>query len=161
MPLVGSSRISSRGSWTKGRRQLQTLLHAGRVRLDGPVAGLAQTDVVEHLVGALQGVGARHPAQLAGVGDELHPGNAGKEALVLGHKADRLADVEPPGAQIHAEHLARPRIDRDQAQQGADQGRLARPVRAEQADGAGRHGHRELAQGRDLAVGLGDVVQRE
>ena len=40
------------------RGELQPLLHAGGVRLDRAVARLVEADVVEHLVGALHGVGA-------------------------------------------------------------------------------------------------------
>ena len=110
-------------------------------------------------MGTLQRVGPRHAAQLSGVGYEIHPGDTRKEALVLGHEADRLANGEPSGSQIQAEHLSRPRINRDQAQKGTDHGCLARPVRSEKTYGPRLHSNRQIAQGRNLAVGLGDVVQ--
>ena len=145
----------------QGRGQLQPLLHAGRVGFDRAVAGLAQADVVEDFMGPLQGIAARHAAQFARIGHEIDPGDAGKEAFVLGHETDGLADIEPPGAEVHVEDLARPGIDLDQAQQGADQGRLARPVGPEEPDRAGRHVDGKLPQGRDRAVGLRDVLERK
>ena len=79
----------------QGRRQLQPLLHAGRIRIDRAVAGLAQADVVEDLMGPLQGIAARHAAEFAGIGHKIDPGNAGKKAFVLGHETHGLADIEP------------------------------------------------------------------
>ena len=92
---------------------------------------------------------AAHADQLAGVGDELDADHAGEQALVLGHEADRLADVEPAAADVHAQDLALARVDRDQAEQGADHRRLARAVGPEQADRP--LGHRD-ATGRRRAV---------
>ena len=48
-------------------RQLDPLLHAGRVRLDVAVARLAEADVEQHLVRALHRVDARQPGELAAV----------------------------------------------------------------------------------------------
>src|SRR5205823_1986593 len=80
-------------------------------------------------------------------------------ALVLGHEPDPLADVEPAGADVEAEDLAGARVDADEAEQGADEGGLARAVGAEQADGAGAGLDRQVAQGGDRAIRLGDVTQ--
>ena len=45
-------------------RELDALLHAGRVRLDVAVARFAEADVVEHLVRALHRVGLRQAREL-------------------------------------------------------------------------------------------------
>ena len=45
----------------EGLRELDALLHPGRVGLDVAVAGLAEAHVVEHLVGALDGVDRGRP----------------------------------------------------------------------------------------------------
>ena len=54
-----------------------------------------------------------------------------------------------------------PRVDADQAQEGADHGRLARAIGSEQADGACGNLDGEAVQGGDLAVGLGHLREAE
>ena len=71
-----------------GRRQLEPLLHAGRIGFDLAIAGLAEPDVVEHFVGPLQRILRRHADQLAGIGDELDADDVRKQALVFRRKAD-------------------------------------------------------------------------
>src|SRR5207247_7589562 len=110
------------------RGELEALLHAGRIGLNGTIAGLVQTDVVEHLVRPLHGVRPSHAAQFTGVGDELDTGNGREEALVLRHEPDRLPDVQPPTADVHSEDFAAAGVDGAQAEQGADQGGLAGAV---------------------------------
>ncbi len=56
MPLVGSSRISSRGSCTIAAAILSRCFIPVEYDSISPVPRLAQPDVVEHFVGALQGV---------------------------------------------------------------------------------------------------------
>ena len=86
-------------------RQLDALLHAGRVRLDIPVARFAEPDIEQHLVRALHGVDARQSRQLAAVGDErdgIHPGNVG---IAFRHVADARADVERRARDVETEHV--------------------------------------------------------
>ena len=94
MPLVGSSRNSRLGIVDERLRQLDALLHAGRVLLDVAVARLAEADVVEHLVRALHGVGGRQAGQLAAVGDERHGVHPRNVRVVLRHVADACADLQ-------------------------------------------------------------------
>ena len=54
----------------KRLRQLDALLHAGRVRLDVTVARLAETDVVQDFVRALHRVGTRQAGELSAIGHE-------------------------------------------------------------------------------------------
>jgi len=75
-------------------RQLDALLHTGRVLLDVAIARFTETDVVEHFVRALHGVRGRQAAQLAAVGDKghgVHPRNVG---VVLRHVADASANLQ-------------------------------------------------------------------
>ena len=97
MPLVGSSRMTSLGSWTMAAAILRRCFMPGGVGLDLAVAGLAQADVVEDFVGALHAVDPGHAGELAGVGDELDAVDAGEQAFILGDEADGLADVEAAG----------------------------------------------------------------
>src|SRR5262249_23193657 len=52
-------------------------------------------------------------------------------------------------------------VERDEAQEGADERGFPGPVGPEQPDRTWRHFHRQLLQGGDFAVGFGDIVQRE
>ena len=58
-------------------RQLDSLLHAGRVRLDVAVARFAEAHVVEDLVGALNRVGRLAGPRARRSTDERHGGHAG------------------------------------------------------------------------------------
>ena len=142
-----------------GRGQLEPLLHAGGIRFDLAIAGLAQPDIVEHFVRPLQGILTRHADKLAGIGDELDADHLRKQALVFRREADQPADVELAMAKIHAQHFARAAIDRDQPEQRANHRRLAGTVRAEQTDRAERDADREIVERGDRAVGLGDAFE--
>ncbi len=142
-----------------GGGDLQPLLHPRRVGIAATVPGLAQADVIEHLVGAPKGVAVPHPHQLARIRRRRDPGHPREEALILGDEADGLADGQRLRADVHAQDPAAPRIERDQAQQGPDHRGLARAVGAQQADGPLGHRERQAPQRRHLAVGLGHVLQ--
>ena len=89
-------------------RQLDALLHAGRIGLEVAIARLAEADVVEHLVRALHRVGRRQARQLAAVGDKRHRVHAGNVRVALRHVADARADLERRGGDVEAEHLHLP-----------------------------------------------------
>src|SRR5262249_27458612 len=55
--------------------------------------------------------------------------------------------------------LAGSRVDTDQAKEGTNQRRFARAIRPQQARSAGRGFDGQVAQGRNGAVGFGDVTQ--
>ena len=76
--------------------ELDPLLHAGRVAADRAVALLGQTDVAQHVGGALAGGGVRQPGHLAQVHDQLGGGDVGGQAVVLGHVADERRGSRPP-----------------------------------------------------------------
>ena len=85
-------------------RQLDALLHAGRIGLDVAIARLAEADVVEHLVRALHGVDRRQAGELAAVGDERHGVHAGNVRVALRHVADARADRQRRLGHVDAEH---------------------------------------------------------
>ena len=85
-------------------RQLDALLHAGRVGLDVPVARFAEADVEQHFVGALHRIDARQAGQLAAVGDERHRVHARNVRVALRHVADAGADLERRLGDVQAEH---------------------------------------------------------
>ena len=112
-------------------------------------------------MGPLQRVARHMPDQLARVGHELDADHAREQAFVLGDEAHRLADVE------RRRRMSRPStspvagVERDQPQQAADHGRLARAVGPEQADRPLRQRPPRGPQCRDLAVGLRDLAKIE
>ena len=85
-------------------RELDALLHAGRVGFDVAVARLAEADVEEHLVRALHRVDARQAGELAAVGDERHGVHAGNVRVALRHVADAGANRERRLRDVEAEH---------------------------------------------------------
>ena len=73
--------------------ELHPLLHAGRVAADRPVALLVQPDVAEDLGGPLAGGRPRQAGHQGQVRDEVGRRRVGRQAVVLRHVADELADV--------------------------------------------------------------------
>ncbi len=64
---VGSSRNRILRVVDEGLGQLQPLFHARRIGVEEPVAGFAEADVEEDLVGPLHGLLAGHAGELAEV----------------------------------------------------------------------------------------------
>ena len=116
-------------------RQLDALLHAGRVGLDVAVARLAEADVVEDLVRALHRVDRRQPGELAAVGDKRHGVHAGDVRVALRHVADARADRQRRLRHVHVEHGHPPLVRLDEAEQRLEHRALAGAVGPEQADG--------------------------
>src|SRR5580698_4705066 len=85
--------------------ELYPLLHAGRVAADLAVPLLVQADVPQRLGGALPGRGGRQPGHAAHVRDELGRRDVRRQAVVLGHVADELADPHAVLDAVQAEHL--------------------------------------------------------
>ena len=117
-------------------RELDALLHAGRVGLDVAVARLAEADVVEHLVRALHRVDRRQPGELAAVRDERHRVHARDVGVALRHVADAGADLHRPVRDVEPEHRHAPLGRLDEPEQRLEHRALAGAVRAEQPDGA-------------------------
>ena len=80
--------------------------------------------------------------------DELGGRDVGRQAVVLGHVADALADRGALGGDVEAEHARPcPTVAGEQPEQDLDQRRLAGAVGADQPDDAGRDVDGELGQG--------------
>jgi hypothetical protein len=75
--------------------QLDPLLHAGGVAADLAVALLVEADVAQGLGRPLAGRGGRKSTDARHVGDELRRREVGRQAVVLRHVPDVLADLGP------------------------------------------------------------------
>ena len=75
-------------------RELDALLHAGRVAADESISLLVQSDVPQHLGGALARGGERQSGDLPHVRDEVGAADVERQAVVLGHVADELPHLE-------------------------------------------------------------------
>src|SRR5882757_3536533 len=71
-----------------GLRELGQLLHAERVSTKLAVTGLAQADIEENLMGALQGRFGGKSGELAHHTNERDRGHIGDEGIVFRHEAD-------------------------------------------------------------------------
>ncbi len=140
-------------------RELHPLLHAGRVAADGTVALLVQADVPQRVGRALASRRLRQPGHARHVDDELGRRHVRREAVVLRHVPDPLADRRPVRHDVEAEdrRATRPSAG-SRPEHHLDQRRLARAVRADQPDDARLDLDAEVGHRRDLAVPLGQPV---
>ena len=143
-----------------GRGQLEPLLHAGGIRFDLAIAGLAETDIIEHFVRPLQGILARHADELAGIGDELDADDCGKRHSSSGAKPTSRRMSSWRLAKIHAENFARAAVDREsgRAACGSWSSCRSRSGRADRSRRAGTETER-LSSAVTRAVGLGDAFE--
>ncbi len=144
-------------------RQLDPLLHAGRVGLDVAIARLAEADVEEHLVRALHGVHARQAGQLAAVRDErdgVHARECARRSPACSRRA-RGCRAAPPATSRPRTRM-RPRSGTMKPEQRLDHRALAGAVRAEQADRARRRTTAVTScSARLRAVGDGHALERD
>ncbi len=114
-------------------RELGPLLHAGRVATHRPVPLLGEPHVAQHVGRALPRRVVGQPRHLAHVHHEVAGGHVRRQAVVLGHVADRRADRRTVAGDVVAEHRRRPAGRGDQPEQDLDQRGLAGAVGADQA----------------------------
>ena len=114
--------------------ELDPLLHPGRVATDRPVALLVQADVAEDLGCALARGGLRQSGHARHVGDEIGRRRVGREAVVLGHVADELADRRALAAHVEVHHGRLAGGRRQQPEEDLDERALAGAVGSDQAD---------------------------
>ena len=133
-------------------RQLDALLHAGRVGLDIPVARFIQANVVEHLVRALHRIHAPETRELPAVRDERHGVHARNMRVVLRHVADAGANLERRFGDVETEHRHASFSRRHEAKQALEHRALAGAVGSQEADGAFREQCRHAAQRVVLAI---------
>jgi hypothetical protein len=140
-------------------RELDPLLHAGRVAPDGAVPLLVQAAVAQDLGRPLARGGARQPGHEREVRDPVRRRRVGRQAVVLGHVADELADVGAACPDVEIEHGRVARGRRDEPEQDLDERRLPCPVRADEADDAGFDVDRQRVEGGDVrAVALRERI---
>lgn len=140
----------------------------------GRLAGAQVPDPepVQPLLGPAAGLGARHALGTQSVGGVRECAEVREQRTVLRHPGDAAA-VRGQGADVQLAELQRGVGARGESEQGAQQGRLARPVGSDDSDGGPGVGvERELVEAGDLGVqrpvvpaglvpGLGlDVVRR-
>ena len=145
----------------QGLRELDALLHAGRVGLDVAVAGLTQTNVEQDFVSTLHRVDAGQAGQLAAIrdeGDGIHAGNMG---VALRHVADAGADLERRLRDVDAEDTHAAALGHDEPEQRLDHRALAGTIGPQQADRSGRKRRRHVAQREVLSVGDAHVLERD
>jgi hypothetical protein len=119
-------------------RELDALLHTGRVRFDVPVARFPEADVVEHFVGTLHRVHGGQARELPAIGDERHRIHAGDMSVAFRHVPEARPDLQRTLGDIQAEHRHAPLVRLDEPEQRLQHRALPGAVRAEQADGAAR-----------------------
>lgn len=142
-------------------RELDALLHAGGVAADEAIALLVEPDVAERFGGAFACGGGGESRHAAHVGHEVGGGHIYRKAVVLGEVADELADLEWMREGVDAEDLDRAGGRGEEAEEDADEGRLAGPVCADQTDDAGLEVESERVEGGDTGVALGDFAGAE
>ena len=100
---------------------------------------------------------AGHPRHVV---DEVIGRDVARQAVVLRHVADVLADADALGRDVRVQDARPTRRRRQQAEQDADERRLARPVGSDQADDAGLDVEREAIERRDArGVSLGEGLE--
>ena len=165
--LRASGRVEVRGRLVEeedlrvvdeGLGQLEALLHARGIGVEEPVAGLAEADVEEDLVGPLHGLLPGHAGELAEIRGEGHGVHAGDEAIALGHVADRTADHGLLAPDVVVEDLPLAALRDEEAEEDAEEGALAGPVRPEESHGPFAEAHGHAVQGDDLAVAEAQVL---
>ena len=143
----------------QGLGELDPLPHPGGVAAHRPVPLLVQTDVPERVGGPFargRGGQARHPPH---VHDELGGGHVRRQAVVLGHVADALADGRPVRGDVVAEDGGRARGRGEQAQQDLQERGLARAVGTDEPRDPGLHLDGQVLDGGHRAEALGETLR--
>ncbi len=140
-------------------RQLDSLLHARRIRLDVAVTRLAEADVVEHLVGTLHRVDGGQPGKLTAIAHERYRVHAGNVRVALGHVADVGTNLHRPFGDVEAQHGHASFVRLHEAEQSLQHGALASAVRAQKADRAAREPRSDVLERLVLAVDDRDAIE--
>ncbi len=144
----------------QGRRQVEASLHAARVRLDLAVDGRADVDEPHDLLHAYGPFGPSQPVQPALEVEKFPPGLAVVERGVLEGDADLEPDLLGLARHVEAGHDPVTACRAHERAQHADQGRLARSVRPQEAvDLTGGDLEVDPRHGPELAELAGDVLR--
>ena len=139
-------------------RQLDALLHAGRVGFEVAVARFAEADVIEHLVRALHGVG-RRAGRTAGRSRRRTTPRSCRECASRSPACSRCGRESPAATWRHRGRArSSALVGHQEAEQRLEQRALAGAVRAQQADGAGREHRRDVVQRPVLAVADAELI---
>jgi hypothetical protein len=111
-----------------GLRQLEPLLHAGRVSVNLAVTLLAHPDEIEHFMRALPRRLKGQPGQLRAIGDIFAAGHAGDVAILFRRVTDALANLPSFAPHLASEQFGRAGRDGLQLQEAFHEGAFARAV---------------------------------
>ena len=114
-------------------RELHALPLAGRHRADRPEPLLAEADLPERVVRALDRRPRGEAVQLAEVPDEIGGVHVGRQVVVLGRVTDAGAHLDAGAGRIVPEHGQLARVARAEAEHERDERRLPGAVRARAA----------------------------
>src|SRR5215469_3716694 len=117
-----------------GLSELGELLHAERIGSELAIARFAQTNVDKGVMSALEGQVGREAGNFGHVAYEANAGRARNERVILRHVADQGSQPTARAANVQAQNASRAAGGRVESEQGVDQRRLSRAIRAEQAD---------------------------
>ncbi len=127
--------------------QLHPLLHTGRVAAHGAIALLVEADMTQGVRGPLAGGRRRQAGHPGHMHHELGGRDVRRQAVVLGHIADPLADGGTVLGHVQAEDVRAPFGGRGQAEKDLDQGGFSGTVGTHQARHAGPDVNGEPVQG--------------
>ena len=133
-------------------RELDALLHPGRVGFEVAITGLAETDVVEHFMRALHGVDGWESGELAAVRDKRDGVHAGNMAIGFRHVAEPRPNLHRPFGDVETEHLHAALVRRDEPEQRLEHRALAGAVWSEQPDRASFEPRADVLERLILAV---------
>jgi len=121
-------------------REVQSSPHAPGVGLRGPARRVEQFEALEQFLPALLGLCARLAIQAPDHREVLQAGEVFVNGRILSGQADPLAQPRRILDHVEARDPCRPAVGLQQRRQYADDRRLARPVRPEQAQHSARSG---------------------
>lgn len=142
----------------EGLRELDSLLHTGRISFNVSVSGFAEPTVFENFMGAADRVLSWHTGKLACVTHELDSGHSRDVAVLLRHQADSLPDLATLSGEVEAQDGSSARRGFDEAKEGFQEGGFAGSVGAKKAGTAFLDVHREFAYSREVPVFHGQVA---
>ena len=151
MPLVGSSKEQQFGIAEQGIGQAEALLHAQGIVAEAVVCAVGEVNFGEQFI---QFAGVAATGESLEIGEVVAAGQVRVERRCFDDCAGAAEGVQVRRTASEQAECAGRRFD--QAEQHAHCGRLAGTVGAEKPeDVAAGHLHRELVDGEDLAVPLG------
>ena len=142
--------------------ELDPLAHARGVATHGPIALLVEPHVPEDLRGPLASGPTGQPGHRRHVGHEIGGRHVRWQAVVFGHVADELADLDALSDHVEVHDRRRPGRGRQQAEEDLEEGALAGAVRPDETDDARLEVEGQAVKGDDTAgITFGEGVERD